>query len=529
MPDPSAENRPRQLLPKLLLLLLGAVLYWVAGMHTLEYAFSYGDEGFVAEAARRIYRGEVPYRDFFNMVTPGSYYFYAGLFKLFGPTFFALRCGVLLTAALILVASWWLLHRAGVRAFLPYALCAAYFPFFGGTVWFIASYHWLVLMLCLFSLCLLLGTEGRPAGNRALAAAGALAALAALTMQHKGGAWLLAATVALLVSVPGERKRALRWFWGGALAVSLPVFAALLAVAGWDTLVTSLVEYPLFRYNKIEGHRGSFFENLQGLWLAAHSSWSYRDGFVDWVRIIARHTGFLGMVAVFFAPFLGGAALCGLWRRGSLARPALALLTAFFVASYLGALHRWSTTTLVFAAPSALFAALLYLHDRGARVGSALCSPARTAQYALLGLFAVITLGYGTLAVAQQCSTVSTPAGEVSVCYAGELESLEGVTGFFREHGRPGEKIFCYPYLPMFYFLLQKDNPTPYDIITYPINTQEQLDHARQLLEADRTRWFLWNHAAPSDNSLERYLADRYQLVKKFRYVSIFERRRDVP
>jgi len=42
------------------------------------------DEGIILEGAQRILRGQVLYRDFFSFYTPGSYYFLAGLFKLFG-------------------------------------------------------------------------------------------------------------------------------------------------------------------------------------------------------------------------------------------------------------------------------------------------------------------------------------------------------------------------------------------------------------------------------------------------------------
>src|ERR1700751_4476719 len=42
------------------------------------------DEGIVVQGAERILGGEVPYRDFFTFYTPGSFYFVALLFKLFG-------------------------------------------------------------------------------------------------------------------------------------------------------------------------------------------------------------------------------------------------------------------------------------------------------------------------------------------------------------------------------------------------------------------------------------------------------------
>ena len=49
------------------------------------------DEGIVLEGAQRILRGEVLYRDFFSYFTPGSYYFLALLFKIFGSSFLVAR------------------------------------------------------------------------------------------------------------------------------------------------------------------------------------------------------------------------------------------------------------------------------------------------------------------------------------------------------------------------------------------------------------------------------------------------------
>src|SRR6266568_1987761 len=42
------------------------------------------DEGYFAEQATRVLRGEVPYRDFDSLYTPGLLYLHAGLFWLHG-------------------------------------------------------------------------------------------------------------------------------------------------------------------------------------------------------------------------------------------------------------------------------------------------------------------------------------------------------------------------------------------------------------------------------------------------------------
>ncbi|PYX13375.1 MAG: hypothetical protein DMG87_21725, partial [Acidobacteria bacterium] len=49
-----------------------------------RYTFIEPDEGIILQGAQRILRGEVLYRDFFSFFTPGSYYFVALIFKIFG-------------------------------------------------------------------------------------------------------------------------------------------------------------------------------------------------------------------------------------------------------------------------------------------------------------------------------------------------------------------------------------------------------------------------------------------------------------
>src|SRR5215470_17178103 len=49
------------------------------------------DEGIVLQGAQRILHGQVLYRDFFSYFTPGSYYWLALLFKVFGSSFMVAR------------------------------------------------------------------------------------------------------------------------------------------------------------------------------------------------------------------------------------------------------------------------------------------------------------------------------------------------------------------------------------------------------------------------------------------------------
>src|SRR6202035_2277672 len=64
------------------------------------------------QGAQRILRGEVLYRDFFSYFTPGSYYFLALLFKVFGSSFLVARSALVFFGG-IYSAILYLLVRGG--------------------------------------------------------------------------------------------------------------------------------------------------------------------------------------------------------------------------------------------------------------------------------------------------------------------------------------------------------------------------------------------------------------------------------
>ncbi len=64
-----------------------------------RYTFIEPDEGIILQGAQRILRGEVLYRDFFSFFTPGSYYFVALIFKIFGSSIIVARTALVLIGA----------------------------------------------------------------------------------------------------------------------------------------------------------------------------------------------------------------------------------------------------------------------------------------------------------------------------------------------------------------------------------------------------------------------------------------------
>ena len=96
-----------------LLLVIGA-WYWLQYFNRNSNLL---DEGSTAAQALRIVNGELIYRDFFTVVTPGSYYTVAWLFEIFGATLMVLRWTALATGLGILLITLTIARRVMVWPF----------------------------------------------------------------------------------------------------------------------------------------------------------------------------------------------------------------------------------------------------------------------------------------------------------------------------------------------------------------------------------------------------------------------------
>jgi len=73
------------------------------------------DEGIILQGAQRILSGEVLYRDFFSFFTPGSYYFLALIFRIFGSSIVVARTTLVLVGAVLSSITYLLSRRVCSR------------------------------------------------------------------------------------------------------------------------------------------------------------------------------------------------------------------------------------------------------------------------------------------------------------------------------------------------------------------------------------------------------------------------------
>jgi hypothetical protein len=76
-------------------------------------------------------------------------------------------------------------------------------------------------------------------------------------------------------------------------------------------------------------------------------------------------------------------------------------------------------------------------------------------------------------------------------------KSYEGVVQFVRERTNPGEPIFVFPVAPMFYFLVDRPNPTRYNHLQPGVAPEGE--QGRIIEDLEHVRYVIWDHLGVVD------------------------------
>lgn len=434
------SSRKEWLLTASVFVAAGAAVWWLWG----NRFFLSLDEGIYLAGAERILRGQVPYRDFFVLTGPGSFWIQAVLQGFLGSTLLHARLSLAFDLAILTSLVYWLTARLGGRT--PALVTAATFfaletrPLFRMYV----NHRWDSSAFGLLAVALVFaGTED----PRALIflAAGIFAAVAAWITPS-----LLAVLVLLavwLLIVQELRRQWLPYLLGIAsislLAGGVLFFERALSPMFHDLLWTSR-HYPAA--NAVPYGYGAIAPGgLRTLFAGAEGS-----------ALVARATGFLSvLIPVVLPPAVYACWMARRLRRKQMDQreklAALLMLASFgFVIS---TYPRWSADQLLFIAP--IFYALagyllsLILKRRPLRIACAGLALALT----------IASLSYSVLHI------LSEPEIET---HAGRLRadaSDQSIIQLASARVQPGDSLFVYPYLPMVYFLTGGRNPTPYSFL----------------------------------------------------------------
>ena len=513
---PSFNGNPQSLLScsNYLTFSLLAGLYLLPFMRVL---LPWTNEGTLASGAVRVLRGQVFARDFFEVMGPGTFYWLASFFKVFGPTFLALRICLFITSLGTGLLMYFLASRiCSQYRFLPCILLAGTCY---GLQWPGASHHVDSNFFALLSVaCAVLWWEKRGTGS--VVAAGAIAGLATCIHQPKGlyllialACWLMvqirrreattSTLIALICSYCGVGVLVLSYFWSQGALKSL-IYANLV----WPSQHYDAV-------NRVPYGLGIF-----------HEYWhQFASGG-------GNSLGSVTLACVLIIPFLLISGLPLVLLAASMRykwKAASATVTLFLlcgIAIWLSEFHRRDIYHLVFGSPLLLILLCSMLIENQLRMSRvALTVLAVTGScLVVFNLFLVLT-----------AHSVSTRVGTIA------LYKDNPSLGFLEAHTVPGEEIFAYPYCPIYYFLSATTNPTRYLTMTYNYNTEGEFKDAIRTLEEQKVRIVLWDtnfleKTAPIVFSeaarrpsygylMENYLTAHYRTVNEANGIRIMERK----
>jgi hypothetical protein len=225
----------------------------------------WADQSLYSTNGFRLLSGQLPYRDFFEFLTPGTDLVYALLFRCFGVSLWIpnLLMDILAAIAVLLITLAAAKVLRGAFVFLP-AVFAVGFGLFGGLD---ATHHWFSTVLALAAMVVLLGgTE-----SRRLIAAGALCGLMASFTQSKG-ALVTLGFVAFLIWQSRHRQEPAQVLWrrclqffGSVLASFLAVNIYYMAKLGLAEWCKWIVVFPLRYYATMPGQTfGSPMHDFRG-------------------------------------------------------------------------------------------------------------------------------------------------------------------------------------------------------------------------------------------------------------------------
>jgi 4-amino-4-deoxy-L-arabinose transferase-like glycosyltransferase len=476
-----------------------------------------GDEGTIAYEAQRVLEGQVPYRDFVEIMAPGSFYWLAMFFKLFGLDWQVTRLYLLFTGVATALLIYFITRRfvRGAASFMPCLFAVV----MGLPFWPACNHHWDSNLFALAALiCFLKWQDGERFAW--LVAAGTLAGVTSCFIQQKGCLLLLAFTITIVAEPRlvgrSTRFRAASYVFAAYASVGASVLLLFYRAGALRDLLYANFTWPLSAYETV--NHMPYGTGMADLAIAPCS-------FL--LHVVPVPCAFL-IVSLCLLPFVVivisplvviASAMASAWkshiRKLVLPAPAMTLVLTG-LALWLSEIHRSDMIHLLFGSPVLLIAVFVsaeQLSDNG-RLKNVLLT-AITLGVVLLGSF--------KLAECWPSYKIETRRGTVlDVTKDDALQFLNSVIA-------KREWVFVYPYYPMYYYLADVRNPTRFSILMYDYNTAAQFDEVIRDLESKHVKYVLWDTVVDGANlrtwfpayvqppqdqlRLERYLQLSYNVV----------------
>jgi len=487
------------------------VVGWLLGLACFAYLLAMpptlngADESFTLYGAKRVWQGQAVYHDFFDFVTPGSFYLYALAYAVGGVSITTARVTTALLNALSAVCTYFLtllvasVLEAVLAGFLVVVICVP--------VWNMASHHWLATTFGLAAAAVVLAPRWEGSSRARPAAAGALAGLLVCSHQSRGVClvpWLVVAVPLLARYRCGatwrEAIRQLAWTAAGGAAVC----GAILGYAVW---------------------RASLGEVLYAThtWVLSNYR-SYNVGKFPWASYGAFWAGGLKYTSVRLmraTPALLAVEVIGvLWaiRSRGLRIELVRLLVLLLTLSAVGAIVYFPDIVhIAFVLPYVLVVLFGMLFRLRTWPVWSQTQTARTVVRVAwtAALMLVLVKGWTNARQAWADNPVryETAFGKLAG-FDLQAETMRDLREKVPVEGPAPPRIFAYPTDAWVYLALPADNPTPFALLRPVYNTPEQFQTAIDRLEQDpQALVFLNRFSMKPDDPFLVYLRSRWPVV----------------
>jgi hypothetical protein len=503
---------------------IGAVLVVAAALQYWLWYFRRAtnllDEGSTAAQALRIVKGELIYRDFFTVVTPGSYYTIAWLFQMFGERLMVLRWAALGTGLLIVVVT--LLVARRVMSW-PFAAAAALMTTVWG--WFLVTPNFYSLQAALLALialwCYLRHVDG--GGTRWIVLAGVLTGLTVLVKQNVGAYVAVALFATIWMSRVFDRDT--RWndrlrttvrFISGICMPVLPALLILILAGAGPYLYESWVYYPLVKYpERFALPYPAFFEPLP-----EHGIFERWVRYVIFLPVIVYPLIVIALVrgrqrhALLAIAFMGLLLLLQSWPRADVAHILFGMQPTFILFAYL--LYLGSVAVVGEPPPKG-----------GGYVGSPVGGDVArafkrgiTTAVMLVPIVLLLWNGYRRTdwEYANYVAHLQAERGGSVTTVPLDANRINAVVRYINEHTAPDDPIFVVPWAAGFYFLTDRGNPTRTDFMLF--EDPELYPCLLSRLDAHPPKYVIYGYTWDVDGKrfsdyaapVDRYIRSRYAI-----------------
>lgn len=492
------------------------------------------DEGYLVYGGKIVLEGKILYRDFFTMYSPGFFYLPALLYKIFGLSLVPTRVMLVFFLTATSIVAWYIsfsLTRSRLFSFIPSLLIT----FYGGmhyTIFF--GYHRTFFGL----LALIPLIDVNLMSRKRLITLSFLSALSLLFSSEVGTSALIGILSFLclyhLLSLhAGPISLTQRWklliqdilcFAIGISVFLIPVLLYFASQSALNEMLYDLFVYPVKVHRLTMGlpYPGITFGLSQGLLF-----YLLRGGFTYYLSFLVYPTTLVIL-------------LRRVYKQKEFAHDVLFLssLLVYGIVLFQSALVRSDFAHLIFCLSPVYILGTYLINMSRERIikfkGVSFCGDA---LITLLLFLVSITPVIGELAnlkindPREGKQFLSLPRGQVYVEHQW-VDSLNQLAEFFEKNGREGESIFVVPYVPLIYFLFNRENPTKYNLLfMVGEDNDRQQKEIIEKLKRSKPRFVIYSHVHLVDGKwvedsldgkrfgdyadlLKRYIEEHYRLEK---------------